>query len=373
MSYSQNINNGGVMNTPRFSNIECSRILAMFLIVAHHFSVHGGVPIWQGDFPLSFNFYLTQMISTGGKVGVDLFVLITGYFMASKISKLSSLVYLWLTTFFYVIIFFLVFCLFGIHEFSWSGLLACFFPIRNDFYWFVSTYFLLVLFSPFLTYLIQALGEKKLLAFLITFGIVWSVVPTITTKPEYYSSTLLWFIYLFCTGAYLKSFLHARHLSNFKTFLTLCATWSFLGFLIWLADINNRASTFIGYIDWFTFANMTSIFSLVIAICCFILFKQWNLSYKPWVNNVATAMLGVYLIHESPIVYPWLWSSVFNVREHLSSDWYSLYALIVISTVFIVCTLMDLLREHYMRQWFNGSLLPFLKPYDLKIKEFFSK
>lgn len=58
----------------RQSNIECLRILAMLLIVAHHFSVHGG-----GNFLEQFttNYVWTEFISSGGKVGVNLFVLIT--------------------------------------------------------------------------------------------------------------------------------------------------------------------------------------------------------------------------------------------------------------------------------------------------------
>ncbi|MFR8254449.1 MAG: hypothetical protein ACLVAP_12585 [Parasutterella sp.] len=43
-----------VKKAPRQSNLELSRILAMYLIVMHHFSVHGGVPIWSGSAPLSF-------------------------------------------------------------------------------------------------------------------------------------------------------------------------------------------------------------------------------------------------------------------------------------------------------------------------------
>ena len=78
--------NNAPNQVPRFSNIEASRILAMFLIVAHHFAVHGGVPIWKGDFPMSGNYYFTQLFSTGGKIGVDLFVLITGYFICNKIT-----------------------------------------------------------------------------------------------------------------------------------------------------------------------------------------------------------------------------------------------------------------------------------------------
>ena len=110
---------------------------------------------------------MDQLLSTGGKIGVNLFVLITGYFLAKKFSKFSSLVYLWIKTFSYVIIFFLLFCALGLHPFSWSSLVSCFFPIRNDFYWFVSAYFLLILLSPFITIGIKALGQRKLFAFLL--------------------------------------------------------------------------------------------------------------------------------------------------------------------------------------------------------------
>ena len=97
-------------------------------------------------------------------------------------------------SFFYVFLFYLVFTVVGIKEFTWSGLISCFFPIRNDFYWFISAYFVLILASPFLTLTIRSLGGKKLLALILVFGLIWSVIPTITTRTEYYGSSLLWFM-----------------------------------------------------------------------------------------------------------------------------------------------------------------------------------
>lgn len=210
-----------VKKAPRQSNLELSRILAMYLIVMHHFSVHGGVSIWSGSAPLSFNFYLDQLLSTGGKIGVNLFVLITGYFLAKKFSKFSSLVYLWIKTFSYVIIFFLLFCALGLHPFSWSSLVSCFFPIRNDFYWFVSAYFLLILLSPFITIGIKALGQRKLFAFLLIFGFFWSVIPTLTTKPEYYGSTLFWFVYLFSCRRFPQGLPRKENLPPIRMFVGL--------------------------------------------------------------------------------------------------------------------------------------------------------
>ena len=363
--------NNAPNQVPRFSNIEASRILAMFLIVAHHFAVHGGVPIWKGDFPMSGNYYFTQLFSTGGKIGVDLFVLITGYFICNKISKLSSLVYLWISTFFYVFLFYLVFTVVGIKEFTWSGLISCFFPIRNDFYWFISAYFVLILASPFLTLTIRSLGGKKLLALILVFGLIWSVIPTITTRTEYYGSSLLWFIYLFFVGAYLRTKLERYRFSTLKAVLLATVPWLCVAGLIWIADMSNRSSWNIGFVDWFTFANMTSIFTLLSSLGLFILFKQWRLGYFPWINKVAAAMLGVYLIHENPTLYPWLWKTVFNINEHLNEPYFIPYALGVTTVVFTIFTLIEMVREKYMRKWFKRVLMPKLAPIDSKIQRFF--
>ena len=67
-----------ITSTERQSNIELLRILAMVMIVAHHFAVHSGLPIWSGH---GANVFWAQFLCMQGKVGVDLFVLITGCFL----------------------------------------------------------------------------------------------------------------------------------------------------------------------------------------------------------------------------------------------------------------------------------------------------
>ncbi len=344
----------------------------MFLIVAHHFSVHGGVPIWQGDYPMSLNFYLDQMLSTGGKIGVNLFVLITGYFMAGKITKPSSLAYLWLTTFFYVILFYAIFTLCGIHEFSWPGFIACFFPIRNDAYWFVSAYFMLMFLSPFIAIGFNSLGNKQVLAFLVVFGIFWSIVPTLTTQQEYYGSTLFWFVYMFVFGGYLNRAKPEERMPRKYFRLAFVCGWLAIAAVVWLADFSNRHIPFMSYVDWFTFANLSSFFSLVVSVGLFMLFKTWNMGYVPWINKFAAAMFGVYLIHENPIVYPWLWKSVFDVPAHLDSPWFIVWAFGAITLIFLVCSFLDLFRNRYMKNCFDKHLLPKLAPLDKRVREFFS-
>lgn len=77
-----------IINKERESNFELLRIVAMVLIVLHHFSVHSNfvyeTSVW------SFNHLFIQFIYFGGKVGVDCFVLISGYFLIMQRFKLKK-------------------------------------------------------------------------------------------------------------------------------------------------------------------------------------------------------------------------------------------------------------------------------------------
>ena len=81
----------------RNSNIELLRIVSMVLIVMFHFSVHGA---WPEDGPLSSD-TAVEMLSFGGKLGVNCFMLITGYFMVHGRLKVQSPLRVVLQTWFY--------------------------------------------------------------------------------------------------------------------------------------------------------------------------------------------------------------------------------------------------------------------------------
>lgn len=80
----------------RNSNIELLRIVSMVLIVMFHFSVHV-----HGRKAAALLRYAVEMLSFGGKIGVNCFVLITGYFMAHGRLKVQSLLRVVLQTWFY--------------------------------------------------------------------------------------------------------------------------------------------------------------------------------------------------------------------------------------------------------------------------------
>lgn len=79
----------------RDSNIELLRIFSMILIVAHHFSLHGVLKEFPEN-PLanqSVTSFLAQVIQLGGKAGVTLFIIISGYFMVQSNMKVKKYFY----------------------------------------------------------------------------------------------------------------------------------------------------------------------------------------------------------------------------------------------------------------------------------------
>ena len=73
----------------RQSNFELLRIVAMVMIVFHHFAVHGGFNF--DSTTLSIPRFWFNFIIMGGKTGVNIFVLISGYFLIQSKSTKANI------------------------------------------------------------------------------------------------------------------------------------------------------------------------------------------------------------------------------------------------------------------------------------------
>ena len=141
----------------RNSSIELLRIIAMVMIIFHHFAVHGGYT-WDTTTNLIPRMWI-NFISMGGKVGVNVFVLITGYYLiTSKESiKLDKVLKLVGQLVFYSVGIYLVFVLTGKFDFSIITLIKRCLPITFIQWWFASTYFVLYIFHPYINKLLNSL------------------------------------------------------------------------------------------------------------------------------------------------------------------------------------------------------------------------
>lgn len=124
----------------RNSNIELLRIVSMVLIAMFHFSVHG---TWPEGGPLASD-TAVEMLSFGGKIGVNCFVLITGYFMVHSRLKVQSLLRVVLQTWFYSFAILAIFAIAQPDLVTPDRLRKAVTPITSGEYWFITCYLALM-------------------------------------------------------------------------------------------------------------------------------------------------------------------------------------------------------------------------------------
>lgn len=149
--------------TGRQSNVELLRIICMLFIIAHHFCVH--THFAYDTQLLSFNRLWYEFLYTGGKIGVNVFIIITGYFSFRNVTlKMGKVFQFYFQVIFYSLVIYLIFAIFklpigddGICQFTWRGLVDALLPVTSAQWWFVSGYFVIILVSPFLNYFINSI------------------------------------------------------------------------------------------------------------------------------------------------------------------------------------------------------------------------
>ncbi|MBR4173172.1 MAG: acyltransferase, partial [Clostridia bacterium] len=196
----------------RQSNIELLRIIAMLLIVAHHFSLYGSFPT---DSMSGINQIYIDFLAIGGKIGNNIFILISGYFLVTEKShKWNKIIMLWLHMFTYSFGIFLLVNVFDLSyvnshlslSFSTSGLnktelIECLFPVASGQWWFASTYFVLMLLSPFVNKVLTNMKRQEYKNMLLIVLIIWCIVPSFTARAVTYGgSHLSWFISAYAIG-----------------------------------------------------------------------------------------------------------------------------------------------------------------------------
>ncbi len=344
----------------RQSNLELLRIFAMFLIVCHHIMVHGAFL----KFPPSFttNAILSQLISSGGKVGVDIFVIITGYFLIEKAPKITSIVKLYLECVFYIAAITLIFVAAGRIPWSPKLIRTFIYPFGTDEYWFVAYYLDLMLVAPFITIGMRSFSKKQYLALLIVLTTAWSGFRTFSWmfRPvfnygEYAGFSILgWFVLLFLWGGYTRKHIDIKSISSFR--IAVAALISVLLLIAWILVKDLRSSGR----HWDYVRDMSSLLTLAMSMIAFLAFAKLKPLHIKAVNIAASTMFGVYLIHDVNLVRRWLWPQVIRPFDHYNDWYFILYCLGASLLVLIVCSLIDYARQLALRP-FQRLLSPLSK------------
>ncbi len=332
-------------NTPsRQMNVELLRIVAMLMIVGNHLSVHGGLPINSGVAPVGVNYLFAQFLACGGKLGANVFVLISGYFLVKSTVHVKSLVVTWLRMVVIGLVAMGIFSVAGgqLKTVDW---LRAFFPLVHNVHWFMTDYVVLLLFAPFLGGFMRSLSRRQYRMLLLTGLVVYSVLPTLLSFPGYATrryfdySPLVWFFYLFAVAGYVR--LHMPDARGRAFWASACCVVSLAAMfgLVLACDwlVRNGHSGW----RWQNFRDMNSFFVFSASVSLLVAFLGIKANLPRWIGAVAATTLGVYLLHDNYLLRSLLWRRMFRIPESYKGDAFPVESILVVAIVFAMCVIVS--------------------------------
>lgn len=327
----------------RDSNLEMLRIISMILIVAHHYAVHGfnNVQLYY-----SFNKYVVDILSLGGKVGVICFILISGYFMINGKFTIKKLWKLEGQVLFYSLGMYVLFStvLEPVYKIDDKAIKTSFYPIAYSQYWFITCYVVIMILSPYINKFIHCMEKKELKKFLIIMIILWPVTMTFL-GGSFAFNHLGWLIVLYIMAAYINLYVKFDSKAIKKNKIIMIVS---IALLVLSPVIYNTLWKITRIDDYLNssrdLASISSILVLIVSVSMFIYFLNKKRYSSNIINNISKCTLGVYLIHENTFFRPYLWEKILKNDSYYSSRMLIVHAILSIIIVYVIASIIDYIR-----------------------------
>lgn len=352
----------------RNEGIELLRIISMIMILILHYLGHGGV---LDNLSLNnFNYYIVWILEGICFVAVNVYVLITGYFMYTSNFKLKKLIILWLQILFYSASIYLILYLLGFVSINFTNLLKVFTPITSTMYWFATVYMCLYILSIFLNKFLKNLNKKEHITLIIILAIMFSIIPTVNIYGAWLNFGsgygIAWFIVLYIVAAFIRKYYNRKHISkrlviNYIIFTLLTPISKFI--LVWLQRtiLSNFISTETIKILESKIYSYNAIFVFLSSICIFLIFLNHKPKFiKKFILRISPLTFAVYLIHDNEFLRGILWSYI-NPIHNIKYIYIHLPLTVIL--IFFVCIIIDYIRNLVFNKLINQNKLEYFCDY----------
>ena len=320
----------------RNSSLELLRIISMLFIVMNHYS---GEEPWNMKGASLVDVISYQFYKPLGQVGVDIFVLITGYFLASKVdssyaTSIKRAGKIWLEVWFYSVVVFLIGS-FYYGNFSIVNMVKGFLPVLFNNYWFPTAYIILVLLAPFINKILEKISKRDYLILLIITIFCGEVMPivgnTIFSLDKGFGDILA--VYL--VGGYIRKYGVAIRKLNLVLVVII-------SYLLMLASILTLWHV-IGYggnVTRFTYG----ILPFIMAVAIFLVFIELPSFTNKIINWVAGSVFATYLITENIYADKFIWTELFNTTSYTNPLLIVSFGLLIAMLLVIITVFIDKFR-----------------------------
>lgn len=330
----------------RESNFELLRIISMLMIFIYHYINYGGI-LEVGSY--TNNKLIAIFLFSGGRLGVNIFIIIMGYFMINSKFKIKKYIKMVLQVFFYSSILAIIAVYRLKTDFEHIDIKAYLTPVISGVYWFTTYYLIVYLFTPYLNKFIKSLGKKGCEKLIIVGAIILSGIPTISYRVEFATNFFTWFVYMYIVGAYIK--LYNFEFKNKKTARIITFLYPFVAYAtIIISIIINK--TFKLDIDIFHFIGLYSFIVLIGSFGTFMFFKNLKINSNKIINLFAKTSFAIYLFHEHILYRNILWTMDLKTQVYEQSPFFIFIGHILLSTfvVYLLISFIEIIRINLLEK-----------------------
>ena len=307
---------GETAGKKRDASFELLRIVAMIMIICLHYNTRGEALLELG-FPASGVKIYATIIEAVCITGVNVYVLLSGFFLSRGKVRPSRIISLICQVYFYTILVSLAMMLVGTYTIN-SGdsaykLVQYLFPISSEHYWFVTAYVIMYVLAPVMNAAVENLTRKQMktviIGLLIWFTIVKSFVPVMFVT-DHHGYDYGWFLVLYLIAAYIRKYnvvLFYNAKRSGAVFLVSVALIAVMSIGLYYVNLVRGGLIYYAGVPF----DYNFIFTLTGSLGLFGFFRFFRMrenKFADVVRFVAPFTFGVYLLHmHVEIADRWLW------------------------------------------------------------------
>lgn len=327
----------------RSSNLELYRIICMLMIVAHHFVVNSGLTNVDGPmtlYPDSEKSFFLYVYGMWGKIGINCFLMITGYFMCKSQITIKKFIKLILWIYFYKIIIFSIFLNFDYETICLKRMIKLISPVWGFHQNFTSCFIVFWLTIPFWNILVQNMTKRQHQILIVLLLGIYSILGNIPGFKITFNY-ITWFGVIYVIASYIR--IYPSHLFDKKTL------WMFVSFGTIILAISSVLfmQYFVKKGAFFFVSDSNKFIAVAVAVSTFIWFKNINIPYSRIINTIGASTFGVLLIHaNSDAMRQWLWKDIVDCVGHyeLTIGQLIVFSFGVVLIIFATCIIIDMIR-----------------------------
>lgn len=347
----------------RDSNWELLRILSMLAIVAGHFVGQTKALEYIQGIDLIF----ALIFGSASRIAVALFLFLGTWYMVDAKFSAKRILKLYGEYAFYSISITLIMVI--ITDVPIKDIVNGLFPGIKGGLWFAHVYFYLLLIAPFLKKVLNIdKNLLKLLLIVLFFAIFlkWNLVKT---SQDNFVDAYIFFIYTFLIMGYYKKYLFNKiNINHWISLFIGIIIYIILVGILYFAILNDK--DIIVKIIRLYLGDYKTIPNLLISIPIFYFFQKLNIGKIKFINFISKSAFAVYLIHQVEAFYPYMWSNIFKCSIGIKSDYFIIYMIGVVISIYVLASIIDYFRIKYIEPVYLNSKI--CKNIELNLNKIYS-